>query len=99
MTVKLLLGLHVPKRKLVTLTKTLGITTFIEHMTLPQAKENQSTARKEYYRIKHKSHLLRVTFREQLAQAIATSKNIQISSGLWELINREETREMHKIIK
>ena len=95
--VKHLLGLHVPMRKIIKLQKRLKIT--VQAVPLQTAMNNQSLARKEYSRIKHNSMKYRTSFREDLATAIASHKQISHSSAIRALINREETRDIHRRIK
>lgn len=95
--VKHLLGLHIPMRKIIKLQKRLKIHT--HNVTLDTTRNNQSLARKEYNRIKRNSIKYRISFREDLASAIANHKQISHSSALRELINREEIRNMHRRIK
>lgn len=68
-------------------------------MSLPKAKLQQQLARREYRRVKRHSNKYRITFRENLADAIATHQNISRKSVIRDMINREETREMHRRIK
>lgn len=97
--VKHLLGLHVPKKRLVKLKKQLKIKGSASSITLAQALSSQTLARKEYSRVKRHSFQLPRAFRERLAHAIASEKNIKQSSAYRALINREETREMHRRIR
>lgn len=97
LTVKHLYGLHIPMRRICKLHKYLKMS-FIP-TSLAMALEQQKCARREYKRIKRRSHNLRITFREDLASAIASHKQISHSAALRELINREESRDTHKRIK
>jgi hypothetical protein len=67
--------------------------------SLSEALINQKLARSEYRRLKRQTQRLRVSFREDLAAAISSHKNISRSSALRDLINREESRDMHRRIK
>mmetsp|Transcript_17146 Transcript_17146/g.32461 ORF Transcript_17146/g.32461 Transcript_17146/m.32461 type:complete len:594 (+) Transcript_17146:248-2029(+) len=97
LTVKKLLGLKVPTRKVLKLHKQLKIS--VSGITLPMAMVNQKTACQEYKKTKRKSKHYRITFRENLAAAIADFKQTSEKAVLRDLINREETREMYQKLK
>jgi exonuclease III len=97
LTVKKLSGLKVPTRKLLKLYKQLNLSSKSE--TMQSALDSQQIAHREYRRIKRKSRHYRITFRENLAMAIADHKQTSEKAVLRELINREETREMYRKLK
>jgi hypothetical protein len=97
LTVKKLLGLKVPTRKILSLHKKLRIKT--HDISLSFALSQQKLAQTAYNNVKRRSRRYRITFRESLAAAIATHKKTSVSAAIRELINREETREMHTRIK
>jgi hypothetical protein len=98
LTVKKLLGLKVPTRKIIKLQKQLQINRDT-NISLELAQSNQKMAQKEYNKVKKRSYKYRATFRESLARTISTQKKISYASAIRDLINREETREMHNRIK
>lgn len=97
LSIKKLQGLHVPTRKLLKISKRLKISN--PPCSLASAIANQTLARRHYQKIKRQSCRHRITFRENLAEAISTHSNVAYSSVLRNLINREEIRDMHRRIK
>jgi len=97
LVVKDILGLHVPKRKILKLKKYLKI----KHPkpSLKIAERARDKARKQYKEVKRRSKQLRVAFRDQLAMERATENNTKIASEIQNIMHWEEIKAMHQKIK
>jgi hypothetical protein len=97
LVVKDILGLHVPKRKILKLKKALGIKS--SKPPLHIAEKKRDNARKQYGIVKRQFKQLRTGFRDQLATSRALENNTKAASEIRNIIHREEIRDMHKKIK
>lgn len=90
-------GLSVPVKKILKLSKQLGVSDTC--CSLIDATKRLIEAKSKYKKMKRKSKTLRRTYLESLAEALAEAKNTTKLSQIKELINREKLKETYRKIK